>query len=312
VGVACALLLALLLAGCAGLQTNDPSNKLSDQQRHQRNEQALHEFEHNRDAAELLSAQTHYQQGDLDGAREILQRLLTRNEKHTEARLLLAEVEIAASHPDAAREHAERVVKSKPDDPQAHYTLGLALDAAGKPAEAAVHYERAAKLDPQNDVYAASYQTAQGKPAKEPAPLPSDVAAAPTGKTATEASAEEGWQRYQAEQAAHPHDAQIVIRAAVLSLRSNQAKLAVRILSDGARQFPADATILRNLGVAHFRLGDYHASQVALQQAIALDKSSALSYFLLGCTLAKLGQEQAADAEFRQAELLDPKYTVRR
>jgi Flp pilus assembly protein TadD len=305
-------MLAMLVAGCAGLQTNDPSNKLSDQQRRQRNERALHEFEHNHDAAELLSAQTRYQQGDLDGARESLQRLLGRNEKHSEARLLLAEVEIAASHPDEARKQAEQVVKLQPDDPQAHYTLGLALDSAGKPAEAAVHYEQAAKLDPQNDVYAASYQTAQRKPAEGPAPLPPGIEAVAIGKSAAEETPEETWKRYQQEQAAHPHDAQIAIGAAVLSLRSNQPKLAVRILSGAAQQFPGNAAILRNLGVAHFRLGDYHASQVALQQAITLDKSSALSYFLLGCTLAKLGQEQAADAEFRQAELLDPRYTVRR
>ncbi len=46
------------------------------------------------------------------------------------------------------------------------------------------------------------------------------------------------------------------------------------------------------LGAAYYRTGDYKSSQVALQQALSLDKSSALSYLLMGCTLAKLGQNE--------------------
>ena len=63
------------------------------------------------------------------------------------------------------------------------------------------------------------------------------------------------------------------------------------------------------LGAAYYRSGDYQSSQVALQQALSLDKSSALAYLLMGCTLAKLGQQQAADDHFRRPPL-DPRYTV--
>jgi len=79
-----------------------------------------------------------------------------------------------------------------------------------------------------------------------------------------------------------------------------------------AKHFSKSAAIYRMLGVAYYRLGDFKSSQVALQQALSLDKSSALSYFLMGCTLAKLGQAEPAEAHFQQAKALDPRYTVRR
>jgi tetratricopeptide (TPR) repeat protein len=109
-----------------------------------------------------------------------------------------------------------------------------------------------------------------------------------------------------------PDDPQIPISAAVTALRHNRPEMAVDILEGASRQFPRSAAIQRILGVSYYRRGDYPSSQVALQQALSLDKSSALSYFLMGCTLAKLGQNEAAEQHFRQARLLDPKYaTVR-
>ena len=93
-------------------------------------------------------------------------------------------------------------------------------------------------------------------------------------------------------------------------LRANQPKVAVELLTPAAKQFPNSAAVHRMLGVAHYRMGDYKSSQVALQQALSLDKSSALSYLLMGCTLAKLGQKEAAEAHFRQARTLDPRYRL--
>jgi tetratricopeptide (TPR) repeat protein len=112
--------------------------------------------------------------------------------------------------------------------------------------------------------------------------------------------------------ALQPNNPQIAIVAAGGALRSNQPELAVELLEPAARHFSKSAAIFRMLGVAYYRLGDFQSSQVALQQALSLDKSSALSYFLMGCTLAKLGQAESAEAHFQQASTLDPRYTVRR
>jgi Tfp pilus assembly protein PilF len=97
-----------------------------------------------------------------------------------------------------------------------------------------------------------------------------------------------------------------------LSLRHNQPELAIRILEEAKSRFPQNAAIPRSLGAAYYRSGDFKAAQTVLNQAIALDKSCALSYLLMGCTLSKLGQSAAAEEHFRQAQLLDPRYTVRR
>lgn len=109
-----------------------------------------------------------------------------------------------------------------------------------------------------------------------------------------------------------PDDPQVPIAAGVSALRYNRPDVAVEILEPAAQRFPRSASIHRILGAAYYRRGDYRASQVALWQALSLDKSNALSYFLMGCTLVKLGQEAAAQQHFRQAHLLDPKYPVRR
>ena len=105
-----------------------------------------------------------------------------------------------------------------------------------------------------------------------------------------------------------PHDPQIPTSAAVSALRHNQPDLAVSLLEPLLEAFPDSPAIRRILGAAHYRLGDYQSSQVVLQQALSLDNSNALSYFLMGCTLVKLGQPAVAATYFRQARRLDPRY----
>jgi tetratricopeptide (TPR) repeat protein len=112
--------------------------------------------------------------------------------------------------------------------------------------------------------------------------------------------------------AARPNNPQILLSAATMALRYNHPDVAVELLAPAERRFADSAALRRILGVAYYRLGDYRSSQVALQQALSLDKSSALSYFLVGCTLAKLGQFESAETHFRQAQTIDPRYAVRR
>jgi Tfp pilus assembly protein PilF len=108
-----------------------------------------------------------------------------------------------------------------------------------------------------------------------------------------------------------PQNPQIPIAAATYALKHNEPQMAAEILAPAAGSFPNSAAVSRCLGIAHLRSGDFSASQKDLEHALLLDKSSALSYFLMGCTLTKLGQLEAADVNFRQAEILDPRYAVR-
>ncbi len=109
-----------------------------------------------------------------------------------------------------------------------------------------------------------------------------------------------------------PDDPQIPADAAVCALRHNQPALVVSLLEPLLEVFPDSAAIRRILATAYYRLGNYQSSQVVLGQALSLDNSSALSYFLMGCTLVKLGQPAAAETCFRQARSLDPRYPPNR
>jgi Flp pilus assembly protein TadD len=109
-----------------------------------------------------------------------------------------------------------------------------------------------------------------------------------------------------------PDDPHIPTAAAVCALRHNQPDLAVSLLEPCLDGFADSAAVRRLLAAAYYRLGDYPSSQVVLRQALSLDNSSALSYFLMGCTLVKLGQPAVAETYFRQARTLDPKYASAR
>lgn len=137
---------------------------------------------------------------------------------------------------------------------------------------------------------------------------------------------------------AGPNNPQIPIAAATAALRENQPQLAIELLgpalpdsfsASGSRhgrrtrstrrepgakgRCPTGAPqAYRVLAVAYYRLGDYRSSQVALQKALSLDNASALSYLLMGCTLAKLGQFESAEAHFRQARAINPRYALGR
>jgi hypothetical protein len=102
----------------------------------------------------------------------------------------------------------------------------------------------------------------------------------------------------------------IPLQVAVYALKFNKPQMAIEILVPARKKFPDSAAISRCLGAAHLQNGDYQASRICLEQAIAADKSDALSRFLMGCTLKRLGEFPAAQANFRQAAVLDPRYAV--
>jgi Tfp pilus assembly protein PilF len=128
-------------------------------------------------------------------------------------------------------------------------------------------------------------------------------------------SGEKGQAKASFEQAASqdPQNPNIPIHAAVTALARNKPELAIELLRPASRRFSTNAAVYRVLGTAYYRVGDYRSSQVALRQALSLDKSNGLAYFLMGCTLAKLGQPKAADVQFERAAALSPRYqTLRR
>jgi len=109
-----------------------------------------------------------------------------------------------------------------------------------------------------------------------------------------------------------PGDPNVALRAAVDSLRHNRPDLAVELLAPFQGASVRSPSLPLTLGMAYYRLGDYRSAQLSLQQALSLDRSRALTYLLMGYTLAKLGQGESAEAHLRQARTLDPRYGAAR
>lgn len=112
------------------------------------------------------------------------------------------------------------------------------------------------------------------------------------------------------QQAAEPaaEDLRAVVAAAVEALKRNRPDEAIALIEPVLPEHPQSAALHRTLGMARFRQTDYAGALTALEKSVELDKTHALSYFLMGCTLQKLGQPEAAETRFRQAQAIDPRY----
>jgi tetratricopeptide (TPR) repeat protein len=114
---------------------------------------------------------------------------------------------------------------------------------------------------------------------------------------------------FQAESPAGPQILQDPLHRAVAALARADTEGAIEAASRGLAETPDQAAALyRVLGTAHYRRGEYQAAQAALCQALSLDKSDALSYFLMGSTLDKLADHEAAQRCFSEAARLDRRF----
>lgn len=312
----CVWALLALSAGCAGLHLPDPPIADVTVKRQQRTEEVVREFESKRDHAEFQAALAHWNQGNVEASEQGLQRLLKRNPDHRQARLLMAQFGQTDEPSPTVLDPAEQAPR----------------DAAGEGEGGTDYYELAAMLvgkrSDRPDATASSDDTPRPSTASghvshtETSDRVDHADSAETAETdrfralfdkGCEALAEDSDQaalvHFRKAAAAGPNDPQIPIAGAVDALRRDRPDLAIELLDPARRRFSGSAQLHRVLGVAFYRLGDYQSSQVALRQALSLDKSSALSYFLMGCTLSKLGQFESAEAHWQQARAIDPRYT---
>jgi tetratricopeptide (TPR) repeat protein len=292
-----------------------------------------------REHAELLAAHQRWQQKDSKGCVELLQGILARDPGNCDARLLMTVVMLSTHQPQAALAQAQEALKFHAENPDVQYAVGLTLDVNGRPEEAVAYYERAAKAAPSNEAYGTSYRrareaAARRKAAVELATDPTKIAEARTpavipvsaisisqggsaellkrGEEALkDGSPQAASNFFRQAVAGDPADLQIPIAAATCALKHNEARMAADILTPAALRFSASAAVFRCLAVAHLRMNEYSAARADAERAIALDKTSALAYYTLGCTLTQLGQAEAAEANFRQAAAIDPRYSER-
>lgn len=268
------LAVAAASLGCASVQWP----KLPDipdvaPARKARQEAVVRQFDQGRDFADYEAALACWRAQDVEGCRERLESLLARHPTHVPARHLMAELLLSENRTDEAWAYLEPV--------------------AARPPAKADGDENADGVEPAGP--------AGGSEADAPpGPLEQGALALSRGLPEVAGAC------FREARAANPRDPQIPLAAALVSLQYNQPKLAVDLLESAVTEVPDSAALYRVLGVAYYRRGDFASSQRALEKAVRLDSSSALSYFLMGCALAKLGQTDAAESHFRQARSIDP------
>jgi tetratricopeptide (TPR) repeat protein len=318
----------------AATPTKSSSDSVSDT-REKRLREIAADFDRRRDEAQYQAALNRCREDDSAGCREALSQLLARSPAHCGARLLLADVELSDGNPKGALDQARQVQVLEPQNAEAHHVMGVALDALGESAAALPEYEKATRLDSHNEQYAACYQAAldaslppaAAQPEKSPTARRAADGFSPGVTSATTPSdridiadsasgAEQAGCVVQASATGVPEaacddspEAREALQRAVTALRNDKARNAADIAAAALRRHPRSAALARVLGAAQYRLGDYQAAQVAIAQALSLDKSDALAYFLMGSTLVRLGQTTAAERQFAEAARLDPRFS---
>jgi tetratricopeptide (TPR) repeat protein len=315
---ALAVLAACALPGCASLETPKFGGPDVTSQRKARKEAAVREFEQNRDKAEYEAALARYQQDDLAGCREALQRLLNRNPQHHDALVLMASIDLADNSHDKARDYAQKALQSQPNDPRVQYVLGLLADSEGRTAEAAVFYERAAKLDPSNEVYAVSSANARN-PAAGPSPPGPVVAAAATVDAATAAKQVLPAGGATAHDPAAPGaapaaDPQAVaeadwvgdlFRAADVALDKGAPEIALTYYREAIAHKPRDSQVVISAAVNLLRRNQPDLAINLLSQSAARTPDCAAVHRTLGAAYYRQGNYRAAQTALQQALSLD-------
>ena len=309
---------------------DEPGETLT-QKREQRAAEVAKTFEQQRAYAEYQDARGALERGDLRGCEKMLRQLLLRDGKYPHARLLLADVLISTDRNAEAFKQIELASREAPDDPQVLHAMAMLLDATGHPDEALPYYRRAAELDPVEEIYATAYDEARRVGACTHEDLAevdscshsggtddSPACAEPSSQTLSEdrrcgATTNNVWATQAITESApavpsNPDNPRIPLDRAISALAGGDPTSARRILEAAIVDFPQHAPLHRCLGVARYRLGDFPAAELALRQALSLDKSDALSYCLMGCTLAKQGRTDAAEQQFARAAELEPSF----
>jgi predicted Zn-dependent protease len=326
----CLLLVAMV--GCTSIpKTKSPKDQKTDPAKTK--QEVVREYERRRDEIQYQAAVSKARQGDTVGALDLLERLLERVPNHRAAILLTSDIAIDSDNPQQAIQWLQPLVKQNAEDDQVHHALGLAYDGLGQVEKAKVHFAKAAHLAPENKIYRASLEMTDidDQPLTPPIQRLADrqhddyddqIDSANTqeadqklaeGDRALESgSVDRALRIYAAAMSSAPQNPNIPHQAALRLIQHNEHDAAIELLARASRQFPQSVALLRTLATAHYRQGDYESSQVALQQALSLDNSDALTYFLMGAVRRKLGDHEGSAKSIARAQALDSTLPNRR
>lgn len=339
--VHCGLLGLVMAVGCQSLKLPPPPVEDVKPRRELRREQAIQSYQRQRDTVQYEAALTQAELGDLEGAKEHLTQLLRRKPKHREGQLLLAEVHLAEERPDQAQKPLENVLAHNPNDAAAHHLLGLTLEAKRQTADAQEHFRKAVELKPDAELYRVTYEASvaadsagqprgpmSGGPGSQvalaqhenglppdPGQLRAAVGAQQTLLPIDEAvrhcqqgRADEAVAKFRQALAMEPDNPRLPVAASAYLLKCGHSASAAQLAGEATRWHPNQAALRRVYGAACLVLGDLQNAETSLRYAVSLDKSDALSYFLLGSTLIEAGKPEAARQPLAEAHRLDSRF----
>jgi Tfp pilus assembly protein PilF len=283
--------------------------------------------------ARLLMAEVALSQSAPALALEQTRQVLAAEQNNPEAHHLMALALDELGEPAAALKHYERAATLAPGVERYVVAYQSALNAAVLPVavrgEAPTATERAAaqshvslnrtaidssaSVNAASDSQRASTATAEGVRQAVYAP---QAGVAETSVPATfthpadanEPAVERELAEFRAKIARAPGNESLALTAAVYALRHDCPAAAIELASTALPRHSESASLYRVVGAAQCRQGNLRAAQVSLSKALSLDNRDPLAYFLMGTTLARLGDADAAGRNFAEAARLDPRY----
>ncbi len=273
----------------------------------------------NHHPAHLLMAEVALEQGEPKLALEHTRAVLGSEPNNARAHHLMALALDSLGESSGAVQHYERATTLAPGNEQYAFAYQAALGGAVLPTNSrdgdgvttvgfvATDVSRGRGLPP----------TVPPRPPMRASPVPARdhaafAAATDRGVARAESARDQSaferrLEEFHRRVAAEPDNLQIVLVEAAYSLRYHRPDVAADIVLTSLKRHPEAAALFRMLGAARYQQGDFPAAQVALEQALSLDNTDALAYFLMGSTLARLGNADAARQHFAEAARLDPR-----
>lgn len=234
----------------------------------------------------FAKASQEFQEGRLDAAFEIAERLLRRSPRHAAAWGLLAAIHQRRGERELCVERYRRAVELRPEDAALTNNLGMALRAVGLPAQAEAAFREALGVRPEYDLALNNLGLAELDQGRVEAAVESfrrALAARPTYAKAH-------------------HNLGNALRQ--LGARTE----AMDSLREALRLEPLYPEALNSLGAALHEAGEHEEALASLRRALQVRPHYTKALLNLGNLLADLEDHAAALAAYRQALALEPGY----
>ena len=234
---------------------------------------------------EVLSdrALQHYQEGHLQQAKDVCQRILRKQER-PDAILILAKIAHEQRDFKVAVERYQQFLGILPDHAQTHYNLGLVLNHLGRAERAIEHLSRSIKnADGDAEVYGQ------------------------LGDAYTKLQRwEEAIEAYQHVLARHAEDVGTIIKLGNAFIAAQLLTKAISLYERAIETLPDNALLHRHLGASLHKMGQMQEAITCFEQALRLRPDYVGARIDFALVLRQLGKTEEALVQLEEAIDLEP------